>query len=223
MAGTSDTHSQSHGISVNPPAYQPDLSVALSDRPRRNSSSSTNGRSSGSNSVDESDKIEKSEIFEQSEKSDSPDVLKPGVLVFVEAVIRDNNSDFLSANIFADLQRKEIYSYNQYTTDKCVCSRIELHVACITAEAGYREVLNQLLDGIERTEPKYIAVKNWKPTKAGVRSITVIWDGVESTYSNEQCKTKITLKTDKQIKLVLGKMRERGWKDRFEVEFALEM
>ncbi|PVH74269.1 hypothetical protein DL98DRAFT_537623 [Cadophora sp. DSE1049] len=211
MAGTSDTKKESQGPSENPPPYQPDLSAAIPARPS-SEGSSTEKSTPPSRSKSRTD---------GSDKSDNSDDGEEGVLVFVEAVVQDKKSNLVSANVFQNQGTGKLYSYDEYVNGRCGSKEGDLHVACINPASGYRELLQDVLEGISRNEPKYITAKKWKPLKIDVWTITVLWDGMESGYSDDSCKTTMTLKTDGQIQMVLAKMEERGWKDRFVVEFKI--
>ena len=79
-----------------------------------------------------------------------------------------------------------------------------------------------MVDSITRNQPRYIAAKGWKQQRVAVWSIIVLWDALEASHSEEGCKSRLTLKTDNQIRMVSWKMKEMGSKDIFIVEFALE-
>ncbi|MAD83835.1 MAG: hypothetical protein CL912_12810 [Deltaproteobacteria bacterium] len=151
-----------------------------------------------------------------------PDDFEDGVLVFVEAVIRDRKSNLVSANIFQYSDTEDLYTYDDYLDGHYGWKQGDLHVALIRPSDGYCGLKAKLVDSITRNQPRYIAAKGWKQQRVAVWSIIVLWDALEASHSEEGCKSRLTLKTDNQIRMVSWKMKERGSKDIFIVEFALE-
>ena len=214
MVDTSDTKNPSEGTSENPPPYQPDSEVALPIRTQ------------GENSTTLSEKSTQTSDTETPAKNRSDperaDDSEDGVLVFVEGMIQDRKLNFVSANIFQHPDTNDLYTYDEFVDGDYGWKQGDLHVAYINLSDGYCGLRQKLVDSITRNQPKYIVAKGRKQQKVAVFVIVVLWERLESSYSKEGCKSRLTLKTDSQIRMVLGKMKERGWKDRFVVEFTLE-
>ncbi|KAK0123711.1 hypothetical protein ONS95_008720 [Cadophora gregata] len=205
MDGTSDTQSDKPRSSEHPPPYQPASQAAFPTRPNSEASLTENPTQPTSVSQD----------------SDSSASRGRGVLVFVEGVIQDKKSKLVSANIFYHQDSAQLYSYGKYIDGEYTSNQGDLHVACIDSGVGYQELSHYLISGIVRNEPNYISAKEWRKLPIDVVKIMVLWDGMKCSYSDENCTTTMTLKTDGQTRTVLAKMKERGWKDRFQVQFRI--